>query len=120
MRAVAGADLDRIHVTCARAAQLAQVREDIVRCLLIPQTPSWAGLDLVVHDAVQRARLIGADTVHLQPSQLDAQTVAQLDDASIDVHVWDANSPMGVARVQDLGPSRFCTDHLDVLLAMRS
>lgn len=116
---VAGAALDRIHVTCARAVQLAQVRDDIVGCLLIPPTPSRAGLDLVVHDAVQRAWLVDADAVHLQPSQLDAETVAQLNDASLDVHVWDADDLDEVRRLAGLGLSRFCTNRLDALLALR-
>lgn len=117
-----GCDLDRVQITGTHAAQLARlsvVNQDVIRCLLIGPGPSWAGPDLVVHDAIQRARLARADAVHLRPSQVTPETLNRLDDASLGVQVWGADDVVQVAAQHALGPSRFCTDRLDALLALR-
>lgn len=120
--ALQGAAMDRVQVTSYEPALLALMAEtepDIIRCLLIGPTPSWADLDVLAHDAVCRARLARADGVHLHPSQCLPQVLHHVDRHSLVVHVWDADDPVEVTALHELGLQRFCTNRLDALLALR-
>lgn len=122
LAALEGADQDRAQITSVHAALLARAaaaNPEVIRCLLIPPTASWARLDLVVHEAVQRARLARADAVHLRPDQITPKVLEVLDRASLSVHVLDADDPGEVDRLVRLGLNRFCTNDLDALLAWR-
>lgn len=104
--ALDAADVDRVQLTGSHAALLARAAgsgPDLIRCLLIQPTPPWAGLDLVVHDAVQRARLARADAVHLRPDQITPTVLEVLDRASLSVHIWDANDPAEVGDCSGRG-----------------
>lgn len=120
VEALAAADPDRILVTSSYTAvlsRLADAAPELHRGLLLPGTGIAA--DVVAHEAISRARLTRADAVHLHPAQITAAVLADVDAASLSLHVTDADVPADVRRLAALGLARFATGQLTAVLALR-
>lgn len=64
------AEWDRIEVTSYEPALLIGISQSCPQlrtALLFPRSEPWMGLDVVAHQALQRARQAGAGAVHLIP-----------------------------------------------------
>lgn len=113
---------DRIEVTSYEPALLLEIQRlcpGMCADLLLPRSESWQKLDVIEYQAIQRARLAGARAVHLHPTQLTEQVVANVRRHGIEIHAWDVNQPDWLALVASLGIPRLCTDNLRQALAFR-
>lgn len=88
--------------------------------LLIPRSEGWMGLDVVVYQALHRARLTHARAVHLHPTQLSTAGIAALRRHDIEIHIWDANDERSWAKAVEYGIPRVCTDRFQQAIAFRA
>jgi glycerophosphoryl diester phosphodiesterase len=87
--------------------------------LLQHRSEEWMKLDVVAYVAVQGARLAGARSVHLHPTQLSAEVVRAVRAAGIEVHSWDVNDIGRLEKIHQLGIPKFDTDDLRLALEFR-
>jgi glycerophosphoryl diester phosphodiesterase len=66
--------------------------------------------DVIIYNAVNKARLAQARAVHLHPMQLIEDVVSSIRDEGIEVHAWDVNDVHSLERIVELGIPRICTD----------
>lgn len=113
---------DSIEVTSYEPALLLSIRQHcpgLTTDLLFPRSEPWMGLDVVAFAALHRARLAGAQAVHLHPTQLSAKTVSSIRSHGIDVHTWDVDDKESLNRAVEFTIPRICTDRLRQALAFR-
>jgi glycerophosphoryl diester phosphodiesterase len=87
--------------------------------LLQHRSEEWMKLDVVAYVAVQSARLAGARSVHLHPSQLSVGVVDAVRSAGLEVHSWDVNDGGCLGLMDELGIPKFDTDDLELALEFR-
>lgn len=114
---------DSIEVTSFEPAVLlafgAAIQGEVAANLLFPRSEPWMTKSIVAYLAAGKARLAGARAVHLGPSQLDATVVRNLRDAGLQVHSYEVNDEATFALMSDLGITRFSTDDVPRLVAIR-
>jgi glycerophosphoryl diester phosphodiesterase len=111
-----------IEVTSFEPSLLRDVRRTcpgIVTALLFPRSEDWMRLDVVAYAALQRARLAGAQVVHLHPSQLTADVVSHVRAGAVDIHAWQVNDAQALQLAADLEVPSICTDQVEQAVAFR-
>ena len=106
---------DRIEVTSYEPAMLLAFQEicpDLALDLLFPRSESWMTLEIVKYRAIHLSFLAQARAVHLHPTQLSKDVVAELYAKGIEIHTWDVNDEQSLEIITNLGISRICTDEL--------
>jgi len=103
----------------------ALLREVARRCpglgidLLQRRSEDWMKSDVVAHIALHTARLAGARSTHLHPSQLSPEVASTIRAADLEVRSWDVNDLETLLLMQQLGIPRFDTDDLELALRFR-
>jgi glycerophosphoryl diester phosphodiesterase len=113
---------DKIEVTSSEPAVLADLRadcRDIDAALLFPPSEEWMRPDVVAYAALQRARLAGAQAVHLHPSQLSEQVVATIRAAGVEVHAHSVNDERSLELAVTLALPWICSDQPERAMAFR-
>ena len=87
--------------------------------LLIPRNENWMRSDVVLYNAINKARLAKARAVHLHPMQLAEDVVSSIRSEGIEVHAWDVNDLQSLQKIVELGIPRICTDFPDEALKFR-
>jgi glycerophosphoryl diester phosphodiesterase len=104
---------NEIEVTSFEPAILASLRaecRDIAAALLFPRSEHWMRQDVVAYAALQRARLAGADAVHLHPSQLSDEVVATIRGRGVEVHAHSVNDEDSLQLAVALDLPWICSD----------
>ena len=91
----------------------------LVTDLLFPRSEGWMKLDVVTYLAIHRARLAQARAIHLHPTQLSAEAVADIRRQGIEVHVWDVNDSASLNTACELEIPRICTDECQQAVEFR-
>ncbi|HEV8655214.1 MAG TPA: glycerophosphodiester phosphodiesterase [Candidatus Limnocylindria bacterium] len=113
---------DKIEVTSFEPAVLARLRAecgDIAAALLFPRSEEWMRSDVVAYAALQRARLGGAQAVHLHPSQLGDDVVATIRAGGVEVHAHSVNDERSLELAVALAIPWICTDEPEQAMAFR-
>jgi glycerophosphoryl diester phosphodiesterase len=113
----------RVEVTSYEPALLVALsrrRRGLRTALLFPRSEAWMGLDVIAHYALHRARLAGAQAVHLYPSQLSEDVVRCIRSGGIEVHAWDVNAAADLEPAPTFELPVVCTDHLEQALRWRT
>lgn len=113
---------DTIEVTSFEPSLLRDVRRacpGIATALLFPRSEDWMHLDVVAYAALNRARLAQAQVVHLHPTQLTADVVAQVRAGAVDIHAWQVNDAPALQLAVDLDVPSICTDRVEQAVAFR-
>lgn len=113
---------DRIEVTSFEPSLLREVRRacpGIATALLFPRSEDWMHLDVVAYAALNRARLAEAQVVHLHPTQLTADVVAQVRAGAVEIHAWQVNDPQALQLAADFEVPSICTDQVEQAVAFR-
>jgi len=79
--------------------------------LLFPRSEPWMKLDVVAYLAHHRARLAGAQAVHLHPSQLTEEVVTSIRAGGIEVHAWDVDDLETLDQIVTLEIPKISTDN---------
>ena len=87
--------------------------------LLIPRNENWMRSDVVLYNAINRARLAKARALHLHPMQLVEEVVSSIRSEGIEVHAWDVNDVQSLQKIVELGIPRISTDFPDEALKFR-
>ena len=87
--------------------------------LLFPRNETWMRSDVVLYNAVNKARLAQARAVHLHPMQLVEDVVSSIRNEGIEVHAWDVNDVQSLEKIVELGIPRICTDFPNEALKFR-
>jgi glycerophosphoryl diester phosphodiesterase len=104
---------NKIEVTSFEPAILASLRaecREIAAALLFPRSEDWMHQDVVAYAALQRARLAGADAVHLHPSQLSEEVVATIRGRGVEVHAHSVNDEDSLRLAVALDLPWICSD----------
>jgi glycerophosphoryl diester phosphodiesterase len=88
--------------------------------LLLPLPPSWMGLEVFRHEAIQYGRLAHAKAVHIHPTLLSEEMVTAVRDQGLEVHSWQVNDSSALEAVFRLGIPRFDTDRVEQALKFRA
>jgi glycerophosphoryl diester phosphodiesterase len=91
----------------------------LVTDLLFPRSEAWMKPDVVTYLTIQRARLAQARAVHLHPTQLSLEVVANIRRQGTEVHVWDVNDERSLNAIVELNIPKICTDKLEQALVFR-
>jgi glycerophosphoryl diester phosphodiesterase len=75
--------------------------------------------DVVLYNAINKARLAKARAVHLHPMQLNVDAVSSIHNEGIEVHAWDVNDVQSLQKIVELGIPRISTDFPDEALKFR-
>jgi glycerophosphoryl diester phosphodiesterase len=113
---------DQIEITSFEPGLLTNLRAEcdgIATALLFPLSEEWMREDVVAYAALQRARLGGAQAVHLHPSQLSEDVVATLRAGGVDVHAHAVNDERSLELARALAIPWVCTDEPERALMFR-
>jgi glycerophosphoryl diester phosphodiesterase len=88
--------------------------------LLQRRSEDWMNMDVVAYIALHSARLAGARSTHLHPSQLSPEVVNIIRAERIEVHSWDVNDLEGLSMMRELEIPKFDTDNLELALQFRA
>ncbi len=114
---------DNIEVTSydpALLLALQAVCPGLTTDLLLALPPSWMGLDVFRHEAIQYGRLAHARAVHIHPSLLSEGMATAVRAEGLEVHSWQVNDPGALETVFRLGITRFDTDRVEQALNFRA
>jgi glycerophosphoryl diester phosphodiesterase len=113
---------ERMEVTSFEPALLTGLRAEcggIASALLFPRSEPWMRPDVVAYAALQRARLAGADAVHLDPGQLSDVSVASIRAAGIEVHAHSVNDVASLDLAATLALPWICSDEPERAMQFR-
>jgi glycerophosphoryl diester phosphodiesterase len=103
----------QIEATSYDSAMLLSIQEicpGLAVDFLLPRSESWMTTEIVQYRATHLTRLAQARAVHLHPTQLSKEIVAELHNQGIVIHAWDVNDEGSLELITKLGISRICTD----------
>lgn len=110
---------ENMELTSYEPMTLVKIREhcpSIVTDLLIPLSEPWMGPDVLTYQVIQRARMAGAQAVHLHPTQLSRQVVKEIRHNGLEVHAWDVNTEGDWKTIHSLNIPKVNTDNLELAL----
>jgi glycerophosphoryl diester phosphodiesterase len=113
---------DGIEVTSYEPIFLLNIQEfcpGLSTDLLIPRNENWMRNDVVLYNAINKARLAKARAVHLHPMQLNVDAVSSIHNEGIEVHAWDVNDVQSLQKIVELGIPRISTDFPNEALIFR-
>jgi glycerophosphoryl diester phosphodiesterase len=87
--------------------------------LLFPRSEPWMHQDVVTYSAIHRARMAGARAVHLHPTQLSPEVIADIRQHGIEIHAWEVNDESTWRLMAELDVPRICTDNLQLVHDLR-
>ena len=103
-----------IEITSYESALLNGIKNScpgLATDLLFPLSEPWMKHDVVIYEAIQRARLAQTRGIHLHPSQLDFEGVDTIRAHGLEVHAWDVEGEDTLQKIVSLEIPRFSSDN---------